>query len=116
MVKDDHFLRPRHVLEQLLDLLVILAPDLLLVHELLLGANMARELEAVHVEAELILASARVVDDNGARVVAEVVLRLPGGRSEVDVAVGCFVAGRSVVVKRGGDVVRGEDGGDGHCC
>lgn len=79
MVEDDHFLRPRYVLEQLLDLLVILAPDLLLVHELLLGANMARELEAVHVEAELILASARVVDDDRAWVVAEVVLGRAGG-------------------------------------
>ncbi len=116
MVEDDHALRTSCLLQQLLDLLVMPAPDLLLVHELRLRAHMARELEAVHVEAELGLAPARVMHDDRARVVAEVVLRLAGRRGEVDVAVRRLVARRGEVVERGGDVVRGEDGGDGHCC
>ncbi len=107
MVEDEHPLRTRNSLEQLLHLLIIHPFDPLLIHELRLRTRMPHELKPVLVEGELVLAPARVVHDDGALVFAEIVLGLAGGRGEVDVAVRFLgrVTERCVVVERRGDVV-----------
>lgn len=116
MVEDEDALRARDLLQQLLDLLVVLRLDALLVVEFGLLTRGLHELEPRGVEREFVLAPARVVDDHGARVLPDVRAQLALGR-RLHVGVGTLrgVVGRGVVVERRRDVVRGQDGGGGHC-
>ena len=112
MVEDEHALRARSLLQDLLDLGVVLGLDDVVVREILLDARPAHILEAVLVERKFSLAPTHIVYDRRLGVLPDIGSRL--AFLGHDVATRRIVVEGLEVVQRRRDVARGEDSGGGH--
>jgi hypothetical protein len=108
MVENNHFIRPRNLLQQVFDLPVVLRLDLFLIHKFRFCRRKLDDLKSVFVKRILIFVAADIIDRDDFGNVSEVALRAVGA---VHVIVGFLVRGRRIVkVKLGKNWSRLDEG------